>query len=37
VNCIAVSEISMENNDGINGRYTINQFFSIFDDCQYSQ
>lgn len=24
-----VSEIVMENNDGVNGRYTINQFFAI--------
>jgi hypothetical protein len=26
-----VSEISMEENDGINGRYTINQFYAISD------
>lgn len=28
----SVSEISMEDNDGINGRYSINQFFSILDN-----
>ena len=26
-----VSEIFMENNDGINGRYTINQFYGIIE------
>lgn len=27
----SVSEISMEDNDGVNGRYSINQFFSVLD------